>query len=77
MPFKAQVEWGALDPVTGKPLSSEKQSQPVELPASLLPKAEATISLRLSEIQPGQLGYVRVHEVVPQTAAPQSPATQP
>lgn len=72
-PFSAQIEWGTLDPVTGKPLASEKQSQAIELPASLLPKAEATVPLRLSGIQPEQLGYVRVHEIVPQTATPSIP----
>ncbi|WP_437608784.1 DUF3251 domain-containing protein [Erwinia sp. V71] len=72
VPFSAQIEWGALDPVTGKPLASEKQTQTIEIPASLLPKAETSVLLRLSGIQPEQLGYVRVHEIVPQTA--QQPA---
>ncbi|MFS2222432.1 DUF3251 domain-containing protein [Pantoea sp. B65] len=68
VPLTAKIEWGELDPTTGKPLSADSQSQEITLPASLLPKAEATVPLRLSGIQPEQLGYVRVHDVVPQVA---------
>ncbi|MCU5772036.1 DUF3251 domain-containing protein [Erwiniaceae bacterium BAC15a-03b] len=66
VPLTALIEWGELDPITGKPLPADRQSQSIELPSSLLPKAETTISLRLSGIQPEQLGYVRVHDIVPQ-----------
>lgn len=66
-PMNAQVEWGELDPTTGKPLSVNSQSQAVSVKSSLLPKAEATVPLRLSGIQPEQLGFVRVHDVMPES----------
>ncbi|MBP2170123.1 outer membrane murein-binding lipoprotein Lpp [Erwinia toletana] len=69
VPLTALVEWGELDPITGKPLAADRQSQSIELPSSLLPKAETTVSLRLSGIQPEQLGYVRVHDLVPLQSA--------
>ncbi|QGU88690.1 DUF3251 domain-containing protein [Erwinia sorbitola] len=62
--FTAQVEWGELDSTTSKPLTVNSQVQQIEVPATLLAKSEATVSLRLSNLPPEQLGYVRVHDVV-------------
>lgn len=67
MPMTAQIEWGELDPTTGKPLAVDSQSQTVEVTSSLLPKTEAAVPLRLSGIQPEQLGFIRVHDVVPKS----------
>lgn len=67
--FKAVVEWGQLDAVTGKPLTADALSQPIATPDSLLPKTEYSFELRFSGLTPEQLGYVRLHSVEPTTAA--------
>ncbi|WP_072133186.1 DUF3251 domain-containing protein [Winslowiella iniecta] len=65
IPMTMKIEWGELDPTTGKPLAVDSQSQTIEVPSSLLPRTDVTVPLRLSGIQPEQLGYVRVHDVIP------------
>lgn len=70
--FSAQIEWGERDPVSGKPLQVDSQSQSVQVSASLLPRSEVIVPLRLSNITPEQLGYVRVHDIVVESA----PATE-
>jgi hypothetical protein len=67
--FKAVVEWGQLDAVTGKPLTADSLSQPVASAGSLLPKPEQNFELRFSGLTPEQLGFVRLHSIVP-TAQP-------
>lgn len=62
--FKVTVEWGEADPVTGKPLQPGSQSQSFSVAESLLPRSEVTVPLRLSSLQPAQLGYVRVHNIL-------------
>lgn len=75
--FSAQIEWGERDPISGKPLSVDSQTQSVQVSASLLPRTEIIVPLRLSNITPEQLGYVRVHDIVVKDApaAATSPAT--
>lgn len=73
--FTAQVEWGEMDPTTGKPLQVESQSQSLTVKDSLLARSEVTVPLRLSNITPEQLGYIRVHDIVLQDAP--KPATAP
>ncbi|HBV39738.1 MAG TPA: hypothetical protein DEF05_08680 [Erwinia sp.] len=65
--FTATVEWGELDPTSGKPLQVNSQSQTFSVAASLLPRSEVTVPLRLSNLPPEQLGYVRVHDLMGQT----------
>jgi len=67
--FKAVVDWGQLDAATGKPLEAEALSQPIASADSLLPKSGQTFELRFSGLTPDQLGFVRLHSVVP-TAQP-------
>lgn len=62
--FTAQVEWGELDSTTSKPLTVNSQVQPIAVARELLPKSEVTLPLRLSNLPPEQLGYVRIHDVV-------------
>ncbi|KAA9000094.1 DUF3251 domain-containing protein [Affinibrenneria salicis] len=59
----AQVAWGQLDPVTGKPLTRDMQMQTIHTELTLLPKSDATVELRLSEIAPEQLGFVRISHI--------------
>ncbi|WP_265554611.1 DUF3251 domain-containing protein [Serratia grimesii] len=68
--FNAVVEWGQLDPATGKPLAADSLSQPIASADSLLPKTEHTFELRFSGLTPEQLGFVRLHSVEPVKAAP-------
>ena len=68
--FSATVEWGEADPVTGKPLQPGSQSQSFSVTGSLLPRSEVTVPLRLSNLQPEQLGYVRVHDIVTSATPP-------
>lgn len=72
--FSFQIEWGEMDATTGKPLQADSQSQAITIADSLLPRSEITVPLRLSNISPEQLGYLRVHDIVakdaPQPSAP-------
>lgn len=69
----ASVEWGELDAASGKPLNAGTLSQTITVPATLLPKSSVIVPLRLSGLTPGQLGFVRVHDVVAKSpAAPES-----
>ncbi|MBE5201497.1 DUF3251 domain-containing protein [Pectobacterium quasiaquaticum] len=61
--FGAQLDWGRLDPVSGKPLTGDTQTQSFVVSPTLLPKAEAIIELRLSGLSPEELGFVRLHQV--------------
>ncbi len=67
-PFHATVDWGQVDSSSGKPLTADMLSQPINVPASLLPKPEATIELRLSGLTPEQVGYIRLHGITANTA---------
>lgn len=70
----ATVNWGELDPATGKPLSNGSLSQTIAVPASLLPQHSVSIPLQLSGLTPDQSGYVRVHNVTGDAPAQTSPA---
>ncbi|MEN4712554.1 DUF3251 domain-containing protein [Pantoea agglomerans] len=70
----ATVNWGELDPATGKPLSNGSLSQTIAVSASLLPQHSVSIPLRLSGLTPDQSGYVRVHNVTGDAPAQTSPA---
>ncbi|MEH2919732.1 DUF3251 domain-containing protein [Samsonia erythrinae] len=76
--FSARLDWGRLDPVSGKPLAGDTQTQSFVVSPSLLPKAEAVIELRLSNLSPEDLGFVRLYQVQeiqtpPPVAAIESP----
>ncbi|WP_203522410.1 DUF3251 domain-containing protein [Sodalis sp. dw_23] len=70
-PFSATVDWGQVDPATGKPLTADALSQSIVVPASLLPKSDAAIELRLSGLAPEQVGFVRLHDII--KISPDSP----
>ncbi|MCA6997794.1 SadB/YajI family lipoprotein [Dickeya solani] len=61
--FQTQLDWGALDPVSGKPLAGDTQTQLLTIPPTLTPVSEITVEVRLSGLTPEQLGFVRVHDV--------------
>ncbi|MEJ4042854.1 DUF3251 domain-containing protein [Erwinia sp. SLM-02] len=69
--FIAEVEWGELDSATGQPLSISSMSQKIEVASALLPRGQVSVPLRLSNLSPDRLGYVRIHDVV---VTPPTPA---
>ena len=60
--------WGVSDPASGQPLAADSLSQRISVPASLMPRSTVTVPLRLSDLTPDRLGYVRVHEVTADAA---------
>ncbi|MEC5342360.1 DUF3251 domain-containing protein [Brenneria populi] len=68
--FSARIDWGLIDPVSGKPLAGDMQTQAFRFLPPLLPKTEAVIELRLSGLSPEQLGFVRLHSIVGEEQTP-------
>src|SRR5471030_2878987 len=74
-PFTAELDWGQLDPVTGKPLTVDMQTQHITSVPTLLPSAEQVIDVTLQNIRVETLGFIRLHHIagpapLPQEAAP-------
>jgi len=59
--FTAQITWGKMAPGTDQPLQPDSQQKTIHVSDGLLPRRDVTVPLRLSNITPAQLGYVRVH----------------
>ena len=70
--FTASVDWGQMDPVTGKPLTVDMQTQNITSSPTLLPSAEQTLDISLRNIRVETLGFIRLHHI---TAVPE-PAPQ-
>nr|WP_113864800.1 DUF3251 domain-containing protein [Brenneria salicis]NMN92384.1 uncharacterized protein DUF3251 [Brenneria salicis ATCC 15712 = DSM 30166]RBP67724.1 uncharacterized protein DUF3251 [Brenneria salicis ATCC 15712 = DSM 30166]RLM32307.1 hypothetical protein BHG07_00290 [Brenneria salicis ATCC 15712 = DSM 30166] len=68
--FSAQLDWGQIDPVSGKPLTRDIQTQSFIVTPTLLPKSEAVVELRLSGLSPEQLGFIRLHRLEEVSAPP-------
>ncbi|MCG8707143.1 DUF3251 domain-containing protein [Brenneria sp. 4F2] len=68
--FSAHIDWGQLDPVSGKPLTNDMQTQAFKFLPPLLPKTEAVIELRLSGLTPEQLGFVRLYRIAGEEQTP-------
>ncbi|MFE8153819.1 DUF3251 domain-containing protein [Brenneria goodwinii] len=68
--FSAHVDWGQIDPVSGKPLITDTQTQSFRFLPPLLPKTEAMIELRLSGLSPEQLGFVRLYHIIGEEQTP-------
>ncbi|OON38105.1 hypothetical protein BTJ39_18870 [Izhakiella australiensis] len=64
-PFSARIEWGERDSASGKPLPGSNQNQQIHVDGGLTASQSITVTLQLNGIQPEQLGYVRVHDIVP------------
>ncbi|WP_279048405.1 DUF3251 domain-containing protein [Cedecea davisae] len=72
--FSGKVEWGQIQGTTDSFQEVNVQTQQIEAPASILAPSDVSIPLRLSGITPEQLGFVRVHDIQPDSASPVSPA---
>lgn len=68
--FSAHIDWGQIDPVSGKPLTNDTQTQAFKFLPPLLPKTAAVIELRLSGLTPEQLGFVRLYQVIEEEQTP-------
>lgn len=72
-PFTASVDWGQLDPVTGKPLTVDMQTQSIASVPTLLPSAEQVIDVTFRNIRLETLGFVRLHHIVGPEPVSQEP----
>ena len=75
-PFTASLSWGQLDPVTGKPLTVDMQTQNITVEADLLPGPVKTFEVKFSQVTMETLGFVHLHNIVatvPPSAAPVQP----
>ncbi|MFO6296486.1 SadB/YajI family lipoprotein [Rahnella selenatireducens] len=68
--FTATLNWGQLDPVTGKPLTVDMQTQTITVEPDLLPRPVKTIELKFDQVTVETLGFVHLHNIV----ATQKPA---
>lgn len=75
--FTAQLDWGQVDPVTGKPLTADMQTQTITVTADLLPSATQTLEIHLAHIAPEMLGFIRLHNVQPINGQPINATTSP
>ncbi|MGM3175005.1 DUF3251 domain-containing protein [Dickeya lacustris] len=61
--FQAMLDWGPLDPVSGKPLTGDTQTQTLVFPLAQPPASQLTVEVRLANLTPEQLGFIRFHTV--------------
>ncbi|WP_112198139.1 DUF3251 domain-containing protein [Rahnella sp. NRRL B-41462] len=68
-PFTASLSWGQLDPVTGKPLTVDMQTQTISVEPDLLPGPVKTVDVKFNQVTVETLGFVHLHNIV---ATPQA-----
>ncbi|MFU2318655.1 DUF3251 domain-containing protein [Rahnella sp. PCH160] len=73
--FTATLNWGQLDPVTGKPLTVDMQTQTITVEPDLLPGPMKTVDVKFDQVTVETLGFIHLHNIVAtpqpaQTAAP-------
>src|SRR5471032_1519642 len=73
-PFTASLDWGQLDPVTGKPLTVDMQTQNITVEPDLLPRPVKTFDVKFSQVTMEMLGFIHLHNMV---ATPQPAPVQP
>lgn len=62
--FTATLNWGQLDPVTGKPLTVDMQTQTITVEPDLLPGPVKTIEVKFDQVTVETLGFVHLHNIV-------------
>lgn len=62
--FTATMNWGQLDPVTGKPLTVDMQTQTITVEPDLLPGPVKTIEVKFDQVTVETLGFVHLHNIV-------------
>jgi len=75
--FTASLDWGQLDPVSGKPLTVDMQTQNLTSSPTLLPSAEQTLDVRFRNIRVETLGFIRLHHIVAVPESAPQTVTQP
>ncbi|MBK4714593.1 MULTISPECIES: DUF3251 domain-containing protein [Tenebrionibacter/Tenebrionicola group] len=75
--FTAQVVWGQITGTTDSYDEVNTHSLTVSAPASILVPSDVAIPLDMPGIQPGQLGFVRIHAIQPTDANWQAPPRSP
>lgn len=73
-PFTASLSWGQLDPVTGKPLTVDMQTQNIIVEPDLLPGPVKTFDVKFSQVTMETLGFIHLHNMV---ATPHPAPVQP
>ncbi|MBU9848153.1 DUF3251 domain-containing protein [Rahnella ecdela] len=68
-PFTASLSWGQLDPVTGKPLTVDMQTQMITVEPNLMPGPVKTVEVKFNQVTVDTLGFVHLHNIV---ATPQA-----
>jgi len=63
-PFTASLSWGQLDPVTGKPLTVDMQTQAITVEPNLLPGPEKTVEVKFDQVTIETLGFIHLHNIV-------------
>lgn len=74
-PFTASLSWGQLDPVTGKPLTVDMQTQTITVEPDLLPGPVKTVEVKFNQVTVDTLGFVHLHNILAITPAPPVVAT--
>ncbi|WP_047608926.1 DUF3251 domain-containing protein [Rahnella aquatilis] len=69
-PFTASLSWGQLDPVTGKPLTVDMQTQTLTVEPDLLPGPVKTVDVKFNQVTVETLGFVQLHNIVATTPPP-------
>lgn len=63
-PFTASLSWGQQDPVTGKPLTVDMQTQTITVEPDLLPGPVKTVEVKFNQVTVDTLGFVHLHNIV-------------
>ncbi len=75
--FSGKVEWGQLQGTLENYQEVNVQTHPINVPKSVLVPSDVDIPLDLPGITPDQLGFIRVHDIVPSDPSYQPPAKSP
>lgn len=75
--FSGKVEWGQLQGTLENYQEVNVQTHPISVPKSVLVPSDVDIPLDLPGITPDQLGFIRVHDIVPSDPGYQPPAKSP
>lgn len=65
--FSGTVEYGQIQGTTDNYQEVNVQNQLINAPASVLAPSDVDIPLRLNNLTPDQLGFVRIHDIQPVT----------
>lgn len=73
-PFTALLSWGQIDPVTGKPLTVDMQTQTITVEPDLIPEPVKNLDVKFTQVSVETLGFVRLQSI---SAIPQPSPAKP